>query len=259
MASMLGRSAVGLVGRCYDDFVHPEERADVAERRRRMAGNGEAADQVDRRLLHADGSIRWAHVLVTRVREHRGFVTLLAFDDITAEREAKDRLQHAAMHDSLTGLANRRLLEDRLELSLSRSRRTGRLTAVLFLDLDKVKGINDTWGHAVGDQVLTVIADRLRTAVRETDTVARIGGDEFVVVSDGAVDGEEIGDLADRILRDIAQPIALDATTAVVTASIGIATSAGNGTGDEVMRAADMAMYEAKAAGRARISMAPAT
>jgi diguanylate cyclase (GGDEF)-like protein/PAS domain S-box-containing protein len=256
MADLLGRHVQELVGRRYDDFVHPEERQQVADRRRLMAGTHTSVNQVQRRLIHSEGSTRWAQVLVTRIHEHDRYVTLLAFDDVTAEIEAKERLEHAALHDTLTGLPNRRLLTDRLEQALNRSRRSGCVTAVLFLDLDRVKQINDTHGHAVGDSLLEAIAQRLLACVRDQDTVARIGGDEFLIVCEGVGDPVDVRMLADRVLRDISAPLWIGGIELTVTASIGMATSTGDATGDELVRAADMAMYEAKSAGRDRLVVA---
>jgi diguanylate cyclase (GGDEF)-like protein/PAS domain S-box-containing protein len=257
MASLTGVRVLDLVGSQYDTFVHPDERADVARRRLDMAGSENAASPVQRRLVHSDGTIRWVQVLITRIEENDRYVTLLAFDDVTAERAAMERLEHAALHDSLTGLPNRRLLADRLNQALHRSRRTGCLAAVLFLDLDRVKRINDSFGHAVGDAVLTMVGQRLAHAVRESDTVARVGGDEFVVVCEGVEDPDEITELADRVLAVIAEPLCLGGKDLSLTASIGIATSRGDASANELLGAADMAMYEAKSAGRARIMLAP--
>jgi diguanylate cyclase (GGDEF)-like protein/PAS domain S-box-containing protein len=256
MGELLGVPASRLIGSIYDRFVHPEERAEVATRRRTMAGSHQAATQVQRRLVHADGSVRWVQVLITRIQEGDRYVTLLAFDDVTAERAAKERLEHAALHDSLTGLPNRRLLGDRLEQALQSSRRSGVLTAVLFLDLDRVKRINDTFGHAAGDRALEVIGGRLSAQVRGTDTVARVGGDEFVVVCQDVDDPDQVVALADRLLAAIAEPMEVSGQGVVLTASIGLATSTGDASPDELLGAADLAMYEAKTAGRARVALA---
>lgn len=261
MALLVGIACEDLLGTSYDLLVHPEERHEVAKRRATMRGTDNAASQAHRRLLHSDGDVRWVQVLITRIRESDRWVTLLAFDDVTAERAAKEQLEHAALHDSLTGLPNRRLLQDRLGQAVARSARTGAMTAVLFLDLDRVKSINDTFGHAVGDAVLAHIAHRLETVVRAADTVSRVGGDEFVVVCDDIGGHEQVTALADRILRLIAEPLAVDDAvgTIRVTASIGIATTTGDATADELVRAADMAMYEAKGAGRDRMVLASPT
>jgi diguanylate cyclase (GGDEF)-like protein/PAS domain S-box-containing protein len=256
MGTLIGRTRENLLGLAYDSLVHPDERADVAARREVMASDGTVAAQVDRRLLHADGSIRWVQVQITRIRERDRAVTLLAFEDVTAARAAREQLKHAALHDSLTGLPNRRLLADRLERAVSRSRRTGCLTAVLFLDLDRVKSVNDSHGHAAGDALLCAIGERLLATVRETDTVARVGGDEFVIVCDAADSPDEVAALADRVLAAVAQPLMLGEALVEVTASIGIATSTGDAGSDELITAADRAMYEAKSSGRARTTLA---
>jgi diguanylate cyclase (GGDEF)-like protein/PAS domain S-box-containing protein len=256
MAALLGVPTARLIGSIYDRFVHPEERDEVAARRHTMAGSQHAATQVQRRLIHADGSVLWVQVLISRIQEGDRFVTLLAFDDVTAERAAKERLEHAALHDSLTGLPNRRLLGDRLEQALQRSRRLGCLTSVLYLDLDRVKQVNDALGHAAGDVALEIIGRRLAAEVRESDTVARVGGDEFVVVCEGVDDPDHVTQLADRLLAVIAEPMDVHGNRVVLTASIGLVSSTGDASADELLGAADMAMYEAKAAGRARVALA---
>jgi diguanylate cyclase (GGDEF)-like protein/PAS domain S-box-containing protein len=259
MGALVGIPRAELIGTRYDDLVHPEERADVEQRRRVMAADGTVAAQVQRRLLNVDGTIRWVQVQITRIREHDRFVTLLAFEDVTAARASREQLKHAALHDSLTGLPNRRLLADRLERAVVRSRRTGSLTAVLFLDLDRVKAVNDSHGHGAGDALLCAVGQRLTTTVRETDTVARVGGDEFVIVCDAVATPDEVTALADRVLAVVAAPITLGDACVNVTASIGIATTTGDATSDELIRAADLAMYEAKSAGRARAALASQT
>ena len=257
LCELLGRTHQEVVGSSYDSFVHPEERADVRRRREAMKGSNEVVGGALRRFLHADGSVRHVRVPITRVAENGRFITIVSFDDVTAQLEAQRLLEHAAMHDSLTGLPNRRLLSDRLEQALARCRRAEHAVALLFLDLDRVKQVNDTLGHDVGDQLLMVMAQRLVAAVRAEDTAARIGGDEFVIVCETVRDADEVTALADRVLEAISQPVVWGEHVVTLTASIGIATSfTGETAADEMLRAADMAMYEAKTAGRARFVLA---
>jgi diguanylate cyclase (GGDEF)-like protein len=179
------------------------------------------------------------------------------FPDIRRAR-ARDALAMLAMRDTLTGLPNRALLLDRLEVAMLDLRRGQRALSVLFLDLDGFKEVNDTFGHEAGDQVLVEVASRVRRTVRAIDTVARLGGDEFVIVcpSDaGAPDGAAwIEDLARRLLEVLAEPIHYDGQSRSVTASIGIATVGGEGSAAEMLRAADAAMYRAKHKGPNRMS-----
>ena len=191
----------------------------------------------DLRLLAALGE--QVGLALGRVRLHREL------------REREARLAHQAFHDALTGLPNRALFLDRLEHALGRSRREGQPLAVLFLDLDRFKHVNDTLGHAVGDELLVTIAARLRGCLRDTDTLARFGGDEFALLL------EEIGDLAgalriaDRLLATLAPALRVAGRDLVVGTSIGIALSAGvEDTPADLLRFADVALYRAKDAGR---------
>ncbi len=163
-------------------------------------------------------------------------------------------LSHRALHDSLTGLPNRVLLLDRLEAALARIRRHRSFLAVLYLDLDRFKTINDNLGHEVGDRVLQVVASRLQETLRPSDSVARLGGDEFAAVLPDLHDLHEATYVADRLLAAVAAPVDLGDGELVTTVSIGIA---GAGDGDasaaELLRRADFAMYTAKDRGRARV------
>nr|WP_240947635.1 sensor domain-containing diguanylate cyclase [Planosporangium mesophilum] len=167
--------------------------------------------------------------------------------DVTDQR----REEHRALHDALTGLPNRRLLTNRLYDALARRHRTGSALAVLFVDLDKFKPINDTYGHAAGDEVLMVMAQRLTEVVRHSDTVARLGGDEFVVVVEEAGTQENIRYITRRVVESLAEPIDVGGPKVEVRASIGVAVvNAPQGGGeiapDTLIGIADEAMYEAK-------------
>ena len=162
---------------------------------------------------------------------------------------SEERMRHEALHDPLTGLANRTLLRDRLEHALARSARDGTETGVLFIDLDEFKHVNDRLGHAAGDAVLTELGQRLVHAVRPADTVARLGGDEFVVVCE-AIDEETALALGQRLDAAIRQPLAV---AGELSASIGIAL--GREDADSLLATADAAVYAAKAAGRGRVEL----
>jgi diguanylate cyclase (GGDEF)-like protein/PAS domain S-box-containing protein len=182
-----------------------------------------------------------------------GVVHLFA-DDITARRAVEDQLRHDALHDMLTGLPNRHLFMERLARAvLQEKRRDGYLFAVLFLDLDRFKVVNDSLGHAVGDELLVAVAGRLRNALRETDTVSRFGGDEFAVLLDDIGAVEDAVRTADRIQASLTAPVSLSGYEVFTSASIGIAlSSTAYGRPDHLLRNADMAMYRAKAAGTGR-------
>ncbi|MFO1111950.1 MAG: EAL domain-containing protein, partial [Bradyrhizobium sp.] len=171
-------------------------------------------------------------------------------EDITEQRQAEIKIEHMAHHDALTDLANRALLNDRLEQALT-CFRGAQMVAVHHLDLDQFKAVNDTFGHPVGDKLLKVVADRLRGLVRETDTIARTGGDEFVIVQAPISDPAEATMLAQQIIAWISEPYDIDGQQALIGTSVGIAVSPGDGDmAEKLLRNADLALYRAKGDGR---------
>ena len=165
-------------------------------------------------------------------------------------KRAEERLIFLAQYDHLTGVANRTLLRDRLLLALARSKRKTQPVGLMLLDLDGFKTVNDTLGHDIGDQLLKAAADRLKSCVREVDTVARMGGDEFTVLLEGASGEQDIAKVAERILEAIAKPLVLDGQAVSVTTSIGITVYPLDDHGiDDLLRHADTAMYRAKGHG----------
>jgi diguanylate cyclase (GGDEF)-like protein/PAS domain S-box-containing protein len=171
--------------------------------------------------------------------------------DVTAERALETRLRHQALHDPLTGLANRELFQDRVDHALERSGRRGATHAVLFLDLDTFKAVNDTLGHVTGDRLLVEFAERLSENLRAGDTAARLGGDEFAVLLEDISEGEATG-VATRFLEVFRRPVRVEGREVVLTASVGIAVTEPERTAEELLRNADLAMYEAKRRGRNR-------
>jgi diguanylate cyclase (GGDEF)-like protein/PAS domain S-box-containing protein len=247
-----------------DALVHPED-AGLATSFLERAGGHAKRDPVtaEVRLRRPDGSFGWIEVHATNLLNDPAVQgVVLNIHDVDQRRRAEEDLRHQAFHDPLTGLANRALLRDRIEQALARSSRDAGGVAVLFCDLDGFKTVNDTLGHNAGDELLQVAADRLQSLARGGDTVARLGGDEFAVVVEG---GAELLDgaatLADRMLQSLSDPVEIANTPMVMTASIGIALSADTNpkervsTPDELLRRADIAMYDAKAAGRNRYSV----
>ena len=172
--------------------------------------------------------------------------------DITAQKATEQQLSHQALHDPLTDLPNRNLTRDRLRLALARVERTGEAVGVLFLDLDNFKDVNDTAGHAVGDQVLRMIAERLVHAVRPDDTVGRVGGDEFVVVCPDIHDEGEAGTVARRINEAFEKPFQLDGVHFDLTLSTGVVVGSAHDSADELLRKADASMYREKGLRKAR-------
>ena len=175
-----------------------------------------------------------------------------SFRDITEQKQLEDDLSHLAFHDTLTGLANRALFRDRLNQAVARNERSSKYVAVLFVDLDHFKVINDSLGHATGDDLLKAVADRLRGCLRHSDTAARLGGDEFAVLIEEADSHEEITNLANRIMAELRRPLKLGAQQVSVTASIGITFGVEGNTSEQLLHNADLAMYLAKAQGRDR-------
>jgi diguanylate cyclase (GGDEF)-like protein/PAS domain S-box-containing protein len=205
-----------------------------------------------------DGTTFAAHVTLSLLHDEGGTLTgrILCVQDITVRKDLETQLHRAALHDPLTDLPNRRLLLDRLEHALAMSSRIGGTVAVLFIDLDGFKVVNDSYGHQAGDQLLTRCADRLRSCLRDADTLARLGGDEFVVLLEGVADTEEAPAIAIRMLHALEQPFKLDRATVQISASIGIATGR-SCSSRTLLHAADSAMYEAKSIGPGQIVSSP--
>lgn len=175
-----------------------------------------------------------------------------SFRDITEQKQLEDDLSHRAFHDVLTGLANRALFRDRLNQAIARNERTAKYVAVLFVDLDHFKSVNDSLGHSSGDLLLKAVAERLRGCLRHSDTAARLGGDEFALLIEEVDSHEEIINLATRIMSELRRPLAIGSQQISVTASIGITFGVDGSTSEQLVHNADLAMYLAKAQGRDR-------
>ncbi|MGZ4594656.1 MAG: putative bifunctional diguanylate cyclase/phosphodiesterase [Actinomycetes bacterium] len=201
----------------------------------------------EQRLQHAAGHEVWAIASAVDLPEAGEGALLVCFDDATTRRNTEKMLLHAALHDSLTNLPNRRLLRDRLETALTRAERSHKTVAVLFIDLDDFKKINDNLGHEAGDTVLVAIARNIISALRTCDTVARIGGDEFVVLCEDVSGEGDISALVSRLLEAIRRPVVVGGRSAAVSASIGVAVPGPrHESSDQLVRMADLAMYRAK-------------
>ena len=185
-----------------------------------------------------------------RHRPMPDFGWVATHEDITEQRRSEIKIEHMAHHDSLTDLANRVLLNERLEHAIGRFNRE-EMVAVHHLDLDQFKAVNDTFGHPAGDKLLKIVADRLRGLVRGTDTVARMGGDEFVIVQSPIADPTDATSLAQRVIKLMGEPYDIDGQQAIIGASVGIAVGPGDGlSADKLLRNADLALYRAKGDGR---------
>jgi diguanylate cyclase (GGDEF)-like protein/PAS domain S-box-containing protein len=271
---ILGYDITHLADHTFYDFLAPEERNAVRASFEWLAAKPgrRAPRELSFRLRRADGSMRWVETLGSNcvdVPAVRGVVVNVrdVHERQVAEevREAEqrvfnERLRHMAHHDVLTGLPNRLLLSDRLGQALKASGRSGSNVAVLFIDLDGFKEVNDQFGHDQGDVLLVEVARRLQLAVRAVDTVARLGGDEFVImlpaIGDAGASAPSAAalEVANKVLRALAFPVALAGAEVHVSGSVGVAFSPDHGvTASDLMKNADAAMYRAKAAGRATV------
>lgn len=248
---LLGVSPRHVFGTSWLDAVFPSDRSkarDVIE-----ATSSERPAHTEFRLLAGDGSHRYVDVVATRVVEHDepGFV--LTCHDVTERRALEQKLSYQAFHDSLTGLANRALFRDRLEHAIARTSRRHELFAVLFIDLDNFKDVNDSLGHASGDAMLRQITHRIGEAVREVDTVARLGGDEFAILLESVANSDEVITVANRIVASAREPFEVGDSLISSGLSIGVVIADDTVmTAETVMRDADLALYEAKNLGKNR-------
>ena len=212
--------------------------------------------EFEHRVQHRDGAYRHHLARAIAVRDAREKATRVvgSVTDVTERREAEHRLQHDALHDALTGLPNRVLFVDRLDQAIRRAQRHHPecCSAVLFLDLDRFKIINDSLGHATGDELLKAVARRLEKVLRPNDTVARLSGDEFTLLLDDVCDPREATVISERVLQQLHAPFELDGRELFIGASIGIALATARSQPEQVMRDADVAMYRAKADGKGR-------
>ena len=236
--------------------IHPQEidgvKAAIAAHLEGLTSHFES----EYRALHKDGNYRWILCRGLAVRDANGKPYRLAGSqtDITQRKQAEAQLLHQAFHDGLTGLPNRALFMDRLECAVNRAKRCENyLFAVLFLDLDRFKLINDSLGHTLGDQLLVAIGKRVLSCLRMGDTVARMGGDEFTVLLEDIIDLGDATQIAERIQQTLAVPFNLNGHEVFTTVSIGIAISTiGYDRPEDLLRDADTTMYRAKALGKAR-------
>jgi diguanylate cyclase (GGDEF)-like protein/PAS domain S-box-containing protein len=274
----------------YIEDVHLEDQENLMEIYRKHDADGEDYN-VEYRIHRSDGEMRWIREQGTALRSPSGELRSIGVvQDITQQivteqnlRDSRDSLEamvksrtrklaetvkqlegeikerekiaaelhFLANHDALTGLPSLRLCKDRLDHSLAEARRTGQMSAVMFLDLDGFKEINDEHGHELGDLVLQATALRIKAEIRETDTVARIGGDEFIIILSSLPEFEVAERIASGLIEQIVQPIRVDKAEVVVSASIGVSIYPDNGTtSEDLIRSADKAMYQIKRQGK---------
>jgi diguanylate cyclase (GGDEF)-like protein/PAS domain S-box-containing protein len=245
--------------RAFASVIHEDDR-ELVERVVDEAVGRREPFVLDYRVVHANGEVRWVHERGRAVFADDGSVLFLdgAIFDHTTKKELEQQLEHLAYHDSLTGLPNRTLFSEHVELALNRAQRRGEAVAVLFIDLDDFKLVNDSFGHQIGDQLLCQVAEKLRSVARATDVIARQGGDEFLILMAdlpplGAdpSPAEIASMLAQRIGNVLTEPIVLHGTDVYVSASVGISIYPQDATSaDDLLKRADVAMYTAKDTGR---------
>ncbi|HYD94701.1 MAG TPA: EAL domain-containing protein [Noviherbaspirillum sp.] len=251
---MLNYTEEELLGKSVLEITAPESLQETTEAvATLMAGAQDTV--IEKQYIRKDGSLMWAKSSVSALRDtdghYQGLVAIVV--DISDHKLAEARVMHAALHDPLTGLPNRAMLAEYSNHLLPHNERNGTTAAVLFLDLDRFKPINDRHGHDVGDKVLRAVARRLHAGLRADDLVIRLGGDEFVVFLQDIKDGMHASEVASHIIQHINQPIDIDNITLALSTSIGISIFPSDGKDIEtLLRHADMAMYQAKQSGRNR-------
>jgi diguanylate cyclase (GGDEF)-like protein/PAS domain S-box-containing protein len=248
---LLSVDPAAAVGRLLSGLVHPDDRARLAAGIIRSASDDPAAEAViECRFRDGIGAWRPTETIVTDLRHEPSVgAFVLNTRDVSERAQLQSELIHQAFHDALTGLANRTLFHDRVEHALTRRPDSGEI-AVLFVDLDDFKTVNDTLGHAAGDRLLREVASRLTDCVRPIDTVARLGGDEFAVLVDAPITPEGATEMAERILAALRTSPGPDQATLARGASVGVAMGAPGDGADDLLQSADVAMYIAKGAGK---------
>ena len=253
-AQMLGYSPDELAGRPSLLWLANPPELDSTASLPQAVREADGSLHTEVRVKRRDGGIFWCDArgrILDPSRPEDG--SLWVYIDISARKERESRIQHLADHDALTGLLNRRMFEDRLRQALANARRSEQIVALMLVDLDEFKIINDSYGHLTGDYVLRTVAKRIEENVRETDTVARLGGDEFVVVLVGQRSTEDPTVVAEKMLAAITQPIPAGGRHFEIGASIGISIFPRDGDSPEaLLRHADAAMYRVKDAGKNR-------
>lgn len=241
------------------DRIHPDDYQNVStELEAHLEGKTEHFEN-EHRVRHSDGEYQWVMIRGLAVRDESGKACRIAgsLTDISGRKRVEEKIAHDAVHDALTGLPNRKRLLQRLERSVQRTKRHGNYTfAVLFIDLDRFKTVNDSMGHRAGDELLLKISDKLLNLVRPSDMVARLGGDEFVILLENVKDTRRVNRIAERILSDLQKPTKISGKKIYVGASIGVVFSSENyDNPEDLLRDADLAMYRAKVKGKGRYEL----
>jgi diguanylate cyclase (GGDEF)-like protein/PAS domain S-box-containing protein len=253
LCALLGFAREELVGRSFRDVTHPEDVAAEAASLGPLFAGEIASHTLEKRYLRRDGTPVWVRLTASLARSGADAYRVAVVEDITERREAEERFRHLVLHDPLTGLPNRALLQDRLDHAVEMARREGHRVGVLLLDLDNFKAVNDTLGHPSGDRLLRLVATRLAGTVRGSDTLARLGGDEFALVQDRVDGPADCARPAERMVEALRRPFELDGQEIHSGVSIGVALTPEDGeSAAELLKSADLALYRAKAEGRGR-------
>jgi diguanylate cyclase (GGDEF)-like protein/PAS domain S-box-containing protein len=252
VGSLLGYEARDLIGTNSFALIHPEDRQSAAATFQRIL-NSEGRGAQEFRARRGDGAWRVFESVGSRILDAAGAAQRVVFvsRDITERKRDEETIRHLAYYDALTGLPNRTLFNDRLAQALAQAYRNRQMLGLMFLDLDRLKAVNDTLGHAMGDRLLQAVSERLKGCLREGDTIARLGGDEFMLLLPGVTHLEDIAKVAQRILDALKPSFYCDGQELHTTASVGIALYPNDSKDAEaLMKNADTAMYRAKELGR---------
>ncbi len=253
LCAMLGYTEQELLAMNVKDVSHPGDANATDELRDQLRSGAIQSFKTEKRYLRKDGSAIWVGLTIASKRDRAGvrLHDISVVEDISSRKSAEERIQYLATHDGLTGLPNREMFMQLLGLSIETAQRYGRKLAVLFIDLDRFKVINDTLGHEAGDVLLREVAARLRECLRASDVVARLGGDEFVVLLQDINEQDQAAGVARNILSVVMKPIVILGQECRVTASVGVCLHPAEGQDDQsIMKNADMAMYLAKEEGK---------
>lgn len=255
LCRMLGYTEEELMDRTFIDVTHPDDLDLDLDYVQKLLNGDLEHYQMEKRYFHKTGDVIFVLLSVSVVRNEQAEVIhfISQIEDITARKSESDRIRQMAYHDTLTGLPNRRLFDERISHTLAHAKRVGYPIALMFVDIDHFKQINDTYGHDVGDEILKSVADRMAHCLRKTDTLSRVGGDEFVILLTEIKKPEDAKLVAGHILKSVSQPLHVHTHDFTITLSIGVAIYQGEvetETVTELTKKADMALYEVKAAGR---------